>query len=74
MIAEALTALHDNDFSEASLEATLRALVETLETKPGVFFSLIRVVATGSNIAPGLFETLHTLGRNVTLERLRRFS
>ncbi len=64
------TTLADSDFSQADLELKLRALVDALEVKPGVLFSLIRVVITGSNVAPGLFETLATLGKETSLKRL----
>ena len=32
----------------------------------------IRVAVTGSRISPGLYESLELLGRETTLERLRR--
>ena len=62
--------LETADFTEADLDTRLRALVEQLETSPGVLFSLIRRVVTGTTVAPGLFETLHVLGQEVTLRRL----
>jgi glutamyl-tRNA synthetase len=63
-------ALATSDFSEADLEERLRGLVEKLDTKPGTLFGLIRVAITGSNVAPGLFETLHVLGKEASLKRL----
>jgi glutamyl-tRNA synthetase len=62
--------LADSDFSEVDLEQRLRDLVETLQTKPGVLFGLIRATITGSNIAPGLFETMRVLGKSTVLKRL----
>ncbi len=59
------------DFTEAELETTLRALVTELDTKPGQLFGLIRQVITGRTTAPGLFETLHVLGKEVSLRRLQ---
>ena len=59
-----------SDFSEADLERRLRGLVEKLKTKPGILFGLIRATVTGSNIAPGLFETMRVLGKKVVLSRL----
>lgn len=74
MMLEAVAAtLADSDFSEGDLEERLRGLVEQLDTKPGVLFGLIRIVVTGSNIAPGLFETLHVLGRETVLRRIHAF-
>lgn len=70
MLTAVRTVLEDCDFSENDLEMRLRRLVEELNTKPGILFSLIRAAITGSNVAPGLFETLHVLGKKVTLCRL----
>ncbi len=70
MFQAASDSLATSDFSEADLEAKLRQLVEQLGTKPGMLFGLIRVAITGSNVAPGLFETLHVLGKETTLRRL----
>jgi len=72
---EMVRAVHEqlsaSDFSEADLEERLRGLVESLETKPGTLFGLVRVAITGSNVAPGLFETMRVLGRNKVLARLQ---
>lgn len=67
-------ALAASDFSQPDLEARLRQQVEALGVKPGVLFSLIRVSLTGSNVAPGLFETLATIGKTVSLQRLQAYS
>jgi glutamyl-tRNA synthetase len=53
------------------LEAALRGACEELELKPGKVFAPIRFAATGQTIAPGLWESLHALGRERTIERLR---
>lgn len=63
-------ALADSSFEEADLEDRLRHLVDELDTKPGILFGIIRIAITGSNIAPGLFETLHVLGKEKSLKRL----
>lgn len=70
MIKAVSETLADSDFSEADLEERLRGLVEKLDTKPGILFGLIRATITGSNIAPGLFETMRVLGKEVVLKRL----
>lgn len=70
MVKAVSDALANSDFAEADLEERLRGLVEQLETKPGVLFGLIRATITGSNIAPGLFETMHVLGKETVLKRL----
>lgn len=62
--------LNNADFSEEDLETRLRALVEELQTKPGILFGLIRATITGSNVAPGLFETMRVLGKDTVLRRI----
>lgn len=73
---EMLRAVHKqlaaSDFTEADLEERMRGLVASLTTKPGILFGLIRVAITGSNVAPGLFETMRVLGKEKTLARLQK--
>lgn len=70
-LKKTIEALEDSDFSEEDLESKLRALVDELGLKTGEFFKLIRISVTGQTAAPGLFETLHALGREVTIRRLQ---
>jgi glutamyl-tRNA synthetase len=53
-----------------SMEPPLRALAEEHGWKAGQLFMPIRVAITGRTVSPGLFETLHALGREQSLERL----
>jgi len=55
-----------------ALETRLKALCEELGEKPRKLYAPIRVAVTGSRISPGLYESLELLGRETTLERLRR--
>lgn len=71
LIARAKTILESSDFSETGLETILRNLTEELEVKPGQLFSALRIAVTGQKAAPGIFETLHVLGRATTLRRLQ---
>ncbi len=59
-------------WSVERIEATLRALAEQLGLKVGDLFMALRVAATGRKVSPPLFETLHALGRDEALRRLRR--
>jgi len=69
----ALAAL--DEWSAATIEQALRsALIDGLGLKPKVAFGPVRVAVTGRRISPPLFESLEILGREVTLERLRRAS
>lgn len=66
--------LNASDFSEDDLEQRLRALAADYDLKTGQLFQLIRISATGQTAAPGLFETLHVLGKEATLRRLHHVS
>ena len=70
-LAKVATELASSDFSEADLEERLRKLVDGLSTKPGILFRVVRMAVTGSTVAAGLFETLHTLGKDRVLKRLK---
>jgi glutamyl-tRNA synthetase len=59
-------------FTSDAIEESLRAVSERLELKPREAFQPIRVAVTGSRVSPGLFESIELLGRERTLERLRR--
>ncbi len=66
----ALTALETWDVE--TIETALRAIPEKLGFGAGKTFQPLRVAATGSSVSPPLFESLVALGRERTLERLRR--
>ncbi len=68
----ALDSLSDSDFKTEDIEIRLRRLVTELDTKTGVFFKLIRYTVTGRGVAPGLFETLSTLGKEASLHRIQK--
>jgi glutamyl-tRNA synthetase len=72
MLRAVTAELEASDFTELNIEEHMRPLVEKLQTKPGILFGLVRVAITGSNIAPGLFETMHVLGKEKTLSRLKK--
>jgi glutamyl-tRNA synthetase len=57
-------------FEAGRIESELRALAERLALKPRQAFQPIRVAVTGSNVSPGLFESIELLGREETLARL----
>ena len=59
-------------FTTEEIEQALRALSGQLGLKPRDAFQPIRVAVTGSKVSPGLFESIELLGRDATLERIRR--
>jgi glutamyl-tRNA synthetase len=59
-------------FEAALLEHAFRAAAEAAGLKPGLFFTPIRVAVTGKTVSPPLFASIAALGREKTIERLRR--
>ncbi len=53
------------------IEAALRDLAERLELRPREAFQCLRLAVTGSNVSPGLFESLELLGKEESLARIR---
>jgi glutamyl-tRNA synthetase len=73
VLEEAKRALAEVEpFTADAIEGGLRRLAEQLELKPRDAFQPIRVAVTGSKVSPGLFESIELLGREPTLERIRR--
>jgi glutamyl-tRNA synthetase len=58
-------------WDSATIEQTLRELVDELGQKPRQAFQPIRIAVTGSKVSPGLFESLELLGRETSLARLK---
>jgi glutamyl-tRNA synthetase len=57
-------------FDAERIEAALRELAGRLGLKPREAFQPIRLAVTGSNVSPGLFESLELLGKEETLARI----
>ncbi|MEJ2739626.1 MAG: glutamate--tRNA ligase, partial [Dehalococcoidia bacterium] len=60
------------DWTTDALEALLRPLAAELEVKTGVLFGLLRTATTGKTAAPPLFQTMEVLGRETSMERIRK--
>lgn len=72
-IKSSLQAVEDvEDFSEPALEAAFTTLLETTGLKFGKIAQPVRVALTGTTVSPGIFEMIVALGREKTIERLRR--
>lgn len=71
LLEEVITKLSQSDFTLDDLEKRLRALAESLGIKAGELFGVIRTSITGRTAAPGLFETLETLGKETSLRRIQ---
>ena len=71
VVAAARAALAELEpFTAETIEAALRGVVERLGLKPRQGFQPIRLAVTGSNVSPGLFESIELLGREQALARL----
>ena len=69
-LAKAKSALETTEFTAESIQATLNNLLEEIQEKPVVLFSLIRISTTQPAFSPQLNETLAVLGKDTVLTRL----
>jgi glutamyl-tRNA synthetase len=60
------------EWTVPTLETTIRQLQEQQEWKKNQYFMMVRVVATGKQATPPLFDTLAVLGKEVVLHRIER--
>ncbi|MDW5597368.1 glutamate--tRNA ligase [Conexibacter stalactiti] len=65
---EALATLEP--FTQESVEAALRGLLEANDWKPKHVFQPVRVALAGTTISPGIFESVALLGREETVRRI----
>lgn len=72
LLQTAIESLAASDFTVTDLTDRLNALLEATQQKPGVLFSLIRIAVTWAPNSPGLADTLHVLGKERSLTRMRR--
>jgi glutamyl-tRNA synthetase len=72
MLRAALDELSQSDFSEEDITNHLNALLQKLDTKPGILFAAVRIAISGAPSSPQLFGTLHVLGRDKVLDRLQK--
>jgi glutamyl-tRNA synthetase len=57
-------------FDAEGVEAALRSVVDRLGVKPKDVFQPVRVAISGTTVSPGIFESVATLGRQETLDRV----
>lgn len=60
------------DWTSDSIQACLNKLLESTGQKPGILFSLIRIAITWAPFSPQLNDTLELLGKDTSLDRLKR--
>lgn len=71
MLEAAVASLEQSSFTTEDLQNRLNALLKETGEKPMVLFSLIRIATTQAPASPGLADTLHVLGKVISLRRLR---
>ncbi len=59
-----------SDWNPENIQNSLNTLLETTGQKPGILFSLIRIVTTWAPFSPQLNDTLALLGKETTLRRI----
>ncbi len=73
ILRSAREALSEADpFTEETVEAALRRVVEQSGLKPGKVFQPVRVAISGTTASPGIFESVALLGRDEVLARIDR--
>lgn len=71
LLEKARIALESSDYTPEAIQETLNGLLETTGQKPGILFSLIRIAVSWAPFSPALNDTIATLGREKTLNRLQ---
>lgn len=71
-LKELLPALAEEIEGAEDFEAALRGFAEQRGVKAGLLINASRVALTGQAVAPGIFEVMSLLGKQRTVERLRR--
>lgn len=70
LLETAKNTLAQSNFETSDLQERLNQLLETTGQKPGVLFSLIRIATTQAPASPGLADTMHILGKEVSMRRI----
>lgn len=76
-LAETVKVLGDipeADWTVESIETAIRDIAQTNEWKPGQYFMMLRIAATGKKATPPLFDTLYVIGKEALLRRLSQAS
>jgi glutamyl-tRNA synthetase len=73
LLQDSLEALRGVErFEPEPIEAALSPILERREVKPGSLYQPIRVAISGGSVSPGIFDSLATLGKKRSLERIER--
>jgi glutamyl-tRNA synthetase len=67
-----LASLPENRWTEDQLESYAREIGDTKGVKLGKIAQPLRAALTGKSVSPSVFDIMHVLGKQKTLERLQR--
>lgn len=70
LLEQTAGAFERTNWTAGAIQDALNSLLENTGQKPGVLFSLIRIVTTWAPFSPQLNDTLALLGKETTLKRL----
>ncbi len=65
--------LNNTEFKSENIQQALNELLEDTRQKPGVLFSLVRIITTWAQFSPSLPESLEILGKKETIYRLNSY-
>ena len=63
-----------SEWTPEALQECLNRLLDVTGQKPGILFSLVRIVTTWAPFSPQLNDTLALLGKDKTLERIANYT
>jgi len=66
-----LSSFPDTTWTESSLESSARSLADEQNLKLGKIAQPLRAALTGKSVSPSVFDIMHVLGKDKSLERLR---
>lgn len=61
-----------SQFDAETIESYLRSQAESLDVKVGQLLGTLRVATTGLKVSPPIFQTMEVLGRERTIESIRK--
>ena len=64
--------LEQTNWTEDDIQNTLNDLLKTTSLKPAELFTLIRISLSFTQFSPALHLTLHVLGKDISLNRLKK--
>ncbi|MBI5048472.1 MAG: glutamate--tRNA ligase [Deltaproteobacteria bacterium] len=73
-IFEIITSKLDNlpDFTQKAIEDIFNSIINEKNIKLGKIAQPVRIALTGGTVSPGIFEVIENLGREKTIERLKK--